>query len=404
VGFEKPVWVLCVTHMFIDVYSLIHVALIPVYIREFNLGLLEASLVATVPSLVQLLMNIPSGLLANHLNAKQLLSVSMIIEGVSALFVSQTNNFWLLIVAVSVMKISSPVYHVSGLSQLSRLVSPERTSRSVGLHGAFGSLGSAMGVVSLAFFLSSLGWRWTYLAWAFPIIAWGFIASISSQPETRVLEKQHLGKKDRLSAVLTTFSAGLVIFIVVIGLREVGITSISTFMTTYLVRMRGLPEATASLIFGLGPFIGIVGSLNSGYLGEKLNPKRALGLTIIGCVMSLSLMAVCSQLYLLTIVYLLYRFFSDSVWVPINTIVAHITPGRQREFGYSAYLFTEGLVMSVAPIAAAKVIELSSIWYIFPFSIVFLAMSLAVLQILPRSTRHGNPDSMVDLGGRTTSQ
>lgn len=386
-GFEKPLWVICITHMFIDVFSLTHLALIPVYVREFQLGLFEASFVATIPSLTQLLMNVPSGLLAHRFNAKHLLTTSMMIEGVSALFISQTSNFWLLTLAVSVLRISSPVFHVSGLSHLSRLVSFDRTSRSIGLHGALGSLGSAMGVVSLAFFLSTVGWRWAYLFWAFPVLAWGFIMSVSSQPETRVLEEQHVDIRGRPKRLMATFSLGLTTFLVVIALREVGITSISTFMTTYLVRMRSLSEATASLIFGLGPFVGIVGSLNSGYLGEKLDPKRALGVTIAGCAISLSLLAISSQLYLLTSVYLLYRFFSDSVWVPMNTIVAHITPGAGRELGFGAYLFIEGFMMSIVPIAAAKVIELSNVWYVFPFSIVFLGMSLFVLQLLPYSRR-----------------
>jgi hypothetical protein len=63
---EKPIWMVCTTHMFVEVFLLTQVALIPVIVREFQLGLLEASLVAAVPSLVALCMNIPSGLLADQ--------------------------------------------------------------------------------------------------------------------------------------------------------------------------------------------------------------------------------------------------------------------------------------------------------------------------------------------------
>jgi len=97
----------------------------------------------------------------------------MIIEGVSAFIISQTNSFWALVIGVTFMRIASPLYHVSGLSQISRFARPENISRSVGFHNALGSLGSAIGLVSLTLFLSTTGWRWTYLFWSFPIIIWG---------------------------------------------------------------------------------------------------------------------------------------------------------------------------------------------------------------------------------------
>jgi len=90
--------------MFIEVYLLMQVALIPVIIREFQLSLLEASLIATIPSLLTLLMNIPSGFLTDKFSTNQLLFISMLVEGLSTFLVSQTSNFWMLIVGVSLLK------------------------------------------------------------------------------------------------------------------------------------------------------------------------------------------------------------------------------------------------------------------------------------------------------------
>ena len=63
---EKPLWMISITHMFVEIFLLIQVALIPVITQEFQLSLLEASLVASLPSIVTLVMNIPSGYLADH--------------------------------------------------------------------------------------------------------------------------------------------------------------------------------------------------------------------------------------------------------------------------------------------------------------------------------------------------
>lgn len=384
---EKPLWMISITHMFLEIYLLIQVALIPVITREFQLSLLEASLVATVPSLVALLMNIPSGFLADHFRTNHLLFASMLIEALSALLISQTNNFWMLVLGVSLMKIASPIYHISGLSQISRFAKPEHMGKSIGFHNALGSLGSAAGIVSLALFLSTLGWRWTYLFWAFPILVWGFILLKSPQLKTKRTKKTKIEKQDRLTKLSLIFSAPLLVFLVAIGTREVGSTGISTFMTTYFVSTRGLSESTASLIFGLGPFMGIVGSLGGGYLTERTGAKKTLSWAVLGCAISLSILSLMTQVYLLVLIYLVYAFFSNSIWSPMNTIVAAITPESERGLSYSIYFFTEGLIASFTPTLVAGVIELSDVWFIFPFSIIFMIIGLIILQFLPSKNK-----------------
>jgi MFS family permease len=373
--------------MFLEVYLLIQVALIPVIIREFQLSPLEASFVVTVPSLVQLLMNIPSGFLADRFNTRYLMFASMLVEGVSALIASQTSNFWTLVVAVSFVKISSPLYHISGLSQISRLAEPEQINRSMGYHNAFGSLGSAIGVVSLAVFMSTLGWRWTYLFWAVPILIWGFTILMSSQLKAKRFEKTEINGGYRLRRLSFVFSSGLLIFLIAIAAREVGTTGSSTFMTTYFVETRNLSESTASLIFSLGPFMGIVGSLSGGYLGEKIGARKALNYAIIGCAISLSMLSLASQLYLLILIYVLYAFFNNALWSPINATVADLTPITERGLSFSIYFFTEGLIGSIAPTLAAGVIELSDVWFVFPFSVAFIVTGLIILQFLPNHKR-----------------
>lgn len=375
------------THMFIEIYLLIQVAIIPVIVREFQLSLLEASLVATVPSIAALLMNIPSGFLADRFNTNHLLFASMLIEGVSALIISQTNSFWTLVIGAAFMRIASPIYHVSGLTQISRLAKSDQMSRPVGFHNACGNIGSAAGLISLTIFLSTTGWRWTYLFWSFPIIVWGFVLLTSPQLKIRQSRVRPDPSKSKVPKLLHVLSPTLLIFLVAIAIRELGATSTSTFMTTYFVDFRNLSETTASLVFALGPIIGIFGALSGGYFGEKLGPRKALNYIILCCTISLLALSFVSPLYLIAIVYLTYTLFNNALWSPMNTIVASVTPESDRGLSYSFYFFTEGLIASIAPSIAAGVIELSTVWYIFPFSVTFFITSLLVLRLLPRSER-----------------
>ncbi len=384
---ERSFWLVSLTHMFLEVYYLIQVALIPVFVREFHIELLEASLVATVPSLVPIFMNIPVGYLADRVSVNRLLFASMAIEAASALAISQTNSFWVLVLCVSVMRTCSPLYHITGLSSISRVVAQKRISRSMGVHNALGSLGSAIGLVSLAIFQSIASWRWMYIFWPVPLFVWGII--ILKSPQLKTTKTDNDEKRLILKRLPLIFSAGFMIFLVAIGLREVGNTGTSTFMTTYLVDTRGLSEVTASLIFGLGPFTGILGSLVGGFLGERIGAKKTLSLVMVGCIFSLAAVAFSPDLFVLTLVYVFYSFFSNSVWSPMNTLVADLTPKNERGLSFSIYFLTEGVICSATPVVAAAVISLTSIWIIFPFSVVFIALGLLALQMLSYQNTQG---------------
>jgi len=69
--------------------------------------------------------------------------------------------------------------------------------------------------------------------------------------------------------------------------------------------------------------------------------------------------------------------------VPMSTMVAEISPSTERGLSYSVFFFSEGLIASVAPTAAAVVIGISDIWYMLPFSMTFFVGGMIALQFLP---------------------
>jgi MFS family permease len=248
-----------------------------------------------------------------------------------------------------------------------------------------GSLGSAVGVVSLAAFLSTVGWRWTYLFWTFPILAWGFV--ILTSPHLRFVvrtDKEGNRGKGELQRWSLILSSGFILFLLAIAVREVGATGSLTFMTKYFVS-RKMSDPTASLIFGLGPFMGIVGSLSGGYLGERKGARKALNWTIAGGAISLLFLSSLSEFYLLVLLYVLYSFFSNAMWSPMNALVAQTAPAKDLGRSYSVYFFTDGVTTSLAPIFAAGIIDLSDISLVLPLSALFLVSSLVILHFIPSS-------------------
>ncbi len=380
---KRELWVICTTHMLIELYLLTHLALLPVFMEEFQLNLFQAAMIATVPSLLSLLMNVPMGLLADKVGVKILLLSSMLIEGLSALLVSQASDVYTLIAGLSLLRISSPVYHNPGLSAISRFTERRQWSRALGMHNALGSLGAAVGALSLPILmLLPFGWRSAYFLWSIPVLAWTIPiikTGISGGAET----EEEGSRREAPSKFLSILTLGFATFLFMFGLREMAISGISTFMTTYLVDGLQLSQIAATLIFGLGSLVGVAGSLSGGYLGGKMGERRGMTLALVGCLASLLLLASTSSLGWLVVTYLIYAFFDSSIWIPVSSLVAQLTPRDRRGVGFSTYFFTQGIIGALSPVIVAQVIGIYGLWYIFPFAILMFASSTLILQIIP---------------------
>lgn len=378
----KRFWLISSTHMLIEVFLLMHVALLPAFIEEFQLTIFEVSVIVSLQSFVGLVMNIPAGVLADRLNPKLLLILSMVIEGGSAMLISQTHNYWTLVVGVALMQIASPVYHISGLSQISKYARREQMSTVMGTHNALGSVGAAVGSMSLSIALPIIGWRQVYFLWSLPIFLWcwvlfrAFPVDVKRQVQTQRLPRQRRFVMTRL------LNRNFIVFLTGIGVREIGVTSILTFMTTYLITVRGVSQSLAGLIFGLGPVVGVVASLIGGHLGDRLGAKRMLSSALIGSSILLILLAIATDIPSLALFYVIYSFWNNSVWTPMNTLIAQIIPTAERGTGFSTYFFVEGVIKAVAPFLAAAVIGAYDVWTLFPFSFCFVFASVIIIQFL----------------------
>lgn len=369
------------THMFVEVFLFVHLALIPTFIKEFNLNLFQASLIATIPNLVILLSYMPAGLLVDKIGAKPMLLISMLLEGAAALCISQLRDYLPLILAVSLIKVSSPIYHTSGLSAISKMSTSNSTGKVMGFHNALGSLGSAFGLLSLSILGGTLGWRSVYLLWSIPILMWclPILKSEVGKPE-RSPDKDR-GEKTFFRDLKSVLTFSFALFLLIVALRNFGASVISTFMTTYLVELRNFSQEDASMIFALGPLTGILSSLVSGYLCSKLGDTETLLLMVVGSILSLFPLALTRGLVLLMLCYFVYSFFNNGVWSPIGSLVAALTPSSKRGLGYSSYFLIGGVASTIQPTITAIIIGYTSLNVIFPIAIGILTACAALLTL-----------------------
>lgn len=370
---KKIVLAISMSHLLTEVYFLMHLVLIPLFLEEFNLSLFEVSFIVTIPTATGLIMNFFSGFMVDRIGAKPILLFGMILQGFGGTIVAGSWTVVTLMFGLSCISVASSFYHNSGLSTISSSLMPNKLSKAMGLHNAMGAGGASLGLLTLTITLVYSNWRSAYFFWVIPIWIWSlFLLKMSHLPYYEKYEKDHNPAKSILTKDFTSFLSSM-------GIRQAGATVILTFMTTYLVFVRGFSEATASFIFTLGPPIGILSSLFAGYLGFMLGDKRVLMLVILGAAGTVILMPFMSTTIFLIIIFLCFAFFKDSVWAPISSITAKLTPSDRRGLAYSLSMSTQQSIIAFTPPIAAKFIEGTSLNAMFPLSFVLLILSAIIL-------------------------
>lgn len=294
----------------------------------------------------------------------------------------------MLIISISLIGISSQLYHPPMLSVVSELFPPKYRSRALGLHGTGGTVGIALGPISLGILMKELSWRYVYLLWVIPILI-----SIVAVSQTKILyeeeenglaERKKIGKRQDTtwySGIFEVLKGGFLMLLLVMGVRAVGMRSVSTFFTTYLSSVKGIPITNASLIFGLGSLVGVAGTLTGGFFGDRLGEKMWITVAFTGSLLSILSVSLTPP-WILVPSYLLYGYFNNSTMPATTSLVARFSPKSRRGIAYAIFFLPFNAMGSIAPAIAAKIVEIVGIWYIFPFAIVTFLISIMLIQML----------------------
>ncbi len=379
-----------VTHVFVHVFTFMHIALIPVFMTEFSLSIFESGLLASIPLVFSVAISLPYGLIADKISPRKLIAVSLLLSGMSGLALTQAKDFFTLVLPLTLVSLSSTLYHPPALSIVSELLPQYRRNRALGIHGAGGASGVAIGPITLGLSMVIAGWRFAYLIWVLPILF--SLVSLLKIPKSSTVANQEEaqepnsdGPTEHRRTSLSTRS--YLILLVAMTINGIGGQAVSTFMTKYLVSIRGLTESTASLLYGFSLLIAVLGSLSGGYLAEMVSSKKWM---IIAYLSGLAINAgiYLGSLWVLVIFYLAGGFFGGSTMGPSTSLVADFSARERRGLAYTVFMLPFSLMGAVSPVIAAKIIESYEIYALFPFAICLSFVSVLLLMLLPVKGKH----------------
>ncbi len=337
------------SHLSVHALMLALPSLIPIFISEFNIGIDVLGFVVTVSAFMFGIGAIPSGWLESRIGGKTLLVIYLFGSSFSALFISLSNSFNVLVFGLGLLGLTSSIYHPAGLTLISNRI--HHITKGMAVHGVFGSTGSAVGPVlatTLALFIS---WRASYATLGLFNLALG-IASILLIPSTKdnehveIINTKKKDNKTNRTALMYFYITNLIMGFVYYGF--------TTFMPIHFSEntkdlLPFIPDTMKAGIFPSFVFIsGIIGQIIGGKLGSHFNRVRILPYIIAMNIPFLLLMGNSKGIMLVFCSLCLgMTYFSSQ---PIcNTIIADLTNSNNRGIGYGINFF---LSMGIGSLAA----------------------------------------------------
>jgi MFS family permease len=372
--------VMVVTHILTHVFGGIHTSIFSVLRDEFTLSLRQLGLIAAIPSLCQALLAIPTGLLSDKIGSKKMLLLSFGFATIGAIIAGSASNPVMLVLAISLVYINTTIYHPASYSFTTKLYEPQERSKALGLHGAGGTLGHAMGPLAVSILIGILSWQWrnVYLVLTIPMIIGIILVLFLKDEETlSTIEEPILKQTEEKAKFL---NRNLIMFLIYLALRSIGRSMVNSFLVLWLLDIRKMGIAVASFISSSTMLFGLFAAPIGGYIASKLGDMKWLQTSLM---FSFSFLGLAFNLPGNTIFiafYIAYGFFGTLGMAPKNSIMAKITPRKQRGLGFALAFLPGSIVGAIAPVLAGYIAENIGLGYIFNLALIINFISLVVLK------------------------
>ena len=370
--------VMAVSHTLTHVFGGIHTAIFSELRDEFNLNLQQLGLIASIPSLASAVLAIPVGMLSDRFGSKRMLLLSFGFAAVGAVLAGTASTPLTLIVAVSLIYINVSIYHPASYAATTKMFAPEDRAKALGLHGAGGTLGHAMGPLSVSLLVGVMAWQWrqVYLFLAAPMIIG--ILMVLRLPDDKVeKEKKKQEEKGDREKFLTK---NLVMFLAYQATRMISNSMIGTFLVLYLQDVRGMSLTVSTFLQSTNTLTGLIAAPMGGYLAARFGEKRWLQTSLLG---AFTILAVAFQMpnnTLFMALFILYGVGNTLGMAGRSAIMAKLTPSKQRGLGYALFFLPGSIIGAIAPVAAGYVADLMGFQTIFNFAVVVNFVALGILR------------------------
>ena len=376
---SKSLLIMVLTHLLVHAAGNMRSTLFPVLKEEFALTNQQVGLIVAIPSLIQFLLSVPSGMVSDKFGPKRLMAASIIIAAVGAFLGSISTTPWMFIIASTLLTFNSTLYHPPAQSYVSDITSPKDRSRALGIWHSGGTTGVSLGPLSISILIGLLAfnWRQVYSVWIIPILL-GLGGLYFVKPPSEVVDKEEREKWVEEDTVDTLFNSNMMFLLLSGTVRRFGGGLTTGFLSIWLAESQGWTVEQIGIMLGISSLMGIIASPLGGELASRYGEKKWFSGTLFGNYVLFAVAFFVKGFWAFFILYVASRFFGILSMPAGMTLTARFSPRKQRGVGFALSSIPMNVVMPAAALLAAYIADTFGLYYIFMVTIVIYFVGLAI--------------------------
>jgi MFS family permease len=382
---DSLLWLIALGHTFTHWCPATFYLLLPYLVQELGLTYSQAGFLVTIRAVVNLAVNIPSGILVDLIGKKALLmALALVATGVPYFLVGLSHSFFWVALFMAFVGVGNYLWHPAAISTLSEKY-PDKRGFAIAIHAIGPNIGESLAPLLVGVLLLFLSWRSVLFVNLVPgiviaLVLWKFLFG---KLEKRTESKKGLSLTEYLAGMKRMAqSPSILLLVFVAGMRSMTQQGLHTFLPIYLTHDLGLSSALAGLYLSVTQTAGMIGTPIAGSISDRSGRKRVLTAGLFSTSVVLFVIAFFQIPWLFITALAFLGFFLYAVRPVIWAWVLDLGP---KELGGSMVSFFSGsqsLLSSLSPVICGFIADRWGILTAFYFLAgTVLIANIAVLAI-----------------------
>ena len=273
--------------------------LLPTVEKDLKIGHEEAGSLFFIISFGYCVMLIGSSFISSRLNHRKTIILSTVAVGGALLLVGLSHQLWMVRLGLFTLGMAAGLYLPSGIATITELVNPRDWGKAISIHELAPNVSFVVAPLIAEMLLRWFSWQGIFTLFGIFSILTGILFSLFGRggrfcgESLNVSTLQLILKKPSFWVMMVLFSLG-------IG----GTFGMFAMFPLYLVSEQGMDHAWANTLVGLSRISPVGVAILSGWVTDRLGPKRALKVIFLANGIVVMLLGLASGSWIVLLIFL----------------------------------------------------------------------------------------------------